>query len=62
MEVAVIVPALLFLMLLVVYAGKVSEADGNVERALQPTQPGQRPCDNTQAMPVSTRSASLPQT
>ncbi|HPU40596.1 MAG TPA: TadE/TadG family type IV pilus assembly protein [Microthrixaceae bacterium] len=32
-EVAVIVPALLFLMLLVVYAGKVSEADGNVERA-----------------------------
>ncbi|MGQ0823784.1 MAG: TadE/TadG family type IV pilus assembly protein [Actinomycetota bacterium] len=33
MEVAVIAPALLFLMLLVVYAGKVSEADGNVERA-----------------------------
>lgn len=32
-EVAVIAPALLFLMLLVVYAGKVSEADGNVERA-----------------------------
>jgi Flp pilus assembly protein TadG len=30
---AVIAPALLFLMLLVVYAGKVSEADGNVERA-----------------------------
>ena len=32
-EVAVIAPALLFLMLLVIYAGKVSEADGNVERA-----------------------------
>lgn len=32
-EVAVIAPALLLLMLLVVYAGKVSEADGNVERA-----------------------------
>ncbi len=32
-EVAVITPALVFLMLLVVYAGKVSEADGNVERA-----------------------------
>lgn len=32
-EVAVIAPALLFLMLLVVFAGKVSEADGNVERA-----------------------------
>lgn len=32
-EVAVIAPALIFLMLLVVYAGKVSEADGNVERA-----------------------------
>jgi Flp pilus assembly protein TadG len=32
-EVAVIAPALVFLMLLVVYAGKVSEADGNVERA-----------------------------
>jgi Flp pilus assembly protein TadG len=32
-EVAVIAPALLFLMLLVVYAGKVAEADGNVERA-----------------------------
>ncbi|MCC6227299.1 MAG: pilus assembly protein [Microthrixaceae bacterium] len=32
-EVAVIALALLFLMLLVVYAGKVSEADGNVERA-----------------------------
>ena len=32
-EVAVIAPALLFLMLLVVYAGKVSEASGNVERA-----------------------------
>lgn len=32
-ELAVIAPALVFLMLLVVYAGKVSEADGNVERA-----------------------------
>ena len=32
-EVAVIAPAFVFLMLLVVYAGKVSEADGNVERA-----------------------------
>jgi Flp pilus assembly protein TadG len=32
-EVAVIAPALVFLILLVVYAGKVSEADGNVERA-----------------------------
>lgn len=32
-EMAVIAPALLILMLLVVYAGKVSEADGNVERA-----------------------------
>lgn len=32
-EVAVIAPALVFLMLLDVYAGKVSEADGNVERA-----------------------------
>lgn len=32
-EVAVIAPALVFLMLLVIYAGKVSEADGNVERA-----------------------------
>lgn len=32
-EMAVIAPALLFLMLLVVFAGKVSEADGNVERA-----------------------------
>lgn len=32
-EVAVIAPALVFLMLLVVYAGKVSEADGSVERA-----------------------------
>jgi Flp pilus assembly protein TadG len=32
-EVAVIAPALLFLMILVVYAGKVSEADGNIERA-----------------------------
>jgi Flp pilus assembly protein TadG len=32
-EVAVIAPAFIFLMLLVVYAGKVSEADGNVERA-----------------------------
>jgi Flp pilus assembly protein TadG len=29
----VIAPAFIFLMLLVVYAGKVSEADGNVERA-----------------------------
>ncbi|WCO67951.1 pilus assembly protein [Iamia majanohamensis] len=33
-EVAIIAPALLFLMLLVVYAGKVSEAEGNVERAV----------------------------
>jgi len=32
-EVAVIAPAFLFLMLLVVFAGKVAEADGNVERA-----------------------------
>ena len=32
-EVAVIAPAFVFLLLLVVYAGKVSEADGNVERA-----------------------------
>jgi Flp pilus assembly protein TadG len=32
-EVAVIAPAFVFLMLLVVYAGKVSEAHGNVERA-----------------------------
>ena len=32
-EVAVIAPALLFLMLIVVFAGKVAEADGNVERA-----------------------------
>ena len=32
-ELAVIAPALLVLMLLVVYAGKVAEADGNVERA-----------------------------
>jgi Flp pilus assembly protein TadG len=32
-EVAVIAPAFVFLMLLVVYSGKVSEADGNVERA-----------------------------
>ena len=32
-EVAVIAPALVFLLLLVVFAGKVSEADGNVERA-----------------------------
>jgi len=32
-EVAVIAPAFVFLMLLVVYAGKVSEADGSVERA-----------------------------
>jgi len=32
-EVAVIAPAFIFLMLLIVFAGKVSEADGNVERA-----------------------------
>lgn len=32
-EVAVIAPAFLFLMLLVVFAGKVAEANGNVERA-----------------------------
>lgn len=32
-EVAVIAPALLFLMLLVIFAGKIAEADGNVERA-----------------------------
>lgn len=32
-EVAVIAPAFVFLMLLVVFAGKVAEADGNVERA-----------------------------
>ena len=32
-EAAVIAPAFIFLMLLVVFAGKVSEADGNVERA-----------------------------
>ena len=32
-EVAVIAPAFIFLMLLVVFAGKISEADGNVERA-----------------------------
>lgn len=32
-EVAVIAPAFMFLMLLVVFAGKVSEAEGNVERA-----------------------------
>ena len=32
-EVAAIAPAFVFLMLLVVFAGKVSEADGNVERA-----------------------------
>lgn len=32
-EVAIITPAFIFLMLLVVFAGKVSEADGNVERA-----------------------------
>ena len=32
-EVAVIAPAFVFLLLLVVFAGKVSEADGNVERA-----------------------------
>lgn len=32
-EVAVIAPALIFLLLLVIYAGKVAEADGNIERA-----------------------------
>jgi Flp pilus assembly protein TadG len=32
-EVAVIAPAFIFLLLLVVFAGKVAEADGNVERA-----------------------------
>ena len=32
-EVAVIAPAFVFLLLLVVFAGKVAEADGNVERA-----------------------------
>jgi len=32
-EVAVIAPAMVFLMLLVVFAGKVSEADATVERA-----------------------------
>ena len=32
-EVAVIAPALIFLMLLVVFAGKVAEANGNVVRA-----------------------------
>lgn len=32
-EVAVIAPAFVFLMLLVVFAGKVAEAEGNVERA-----------------------------
>lgn len=32
-EVAVIAPALLFLMLLVVFAGKVAEAEGDVQRA-----------------------------
>jgi len=32
-EVAVVAPAFVFLLLLVVFAGKVSEADGNVERA-----------------------------
>lgn len=32
-EVAVIAPAFIFLMLLVIFAGKVSEAGGNVERA-----------------------------
>lgn len=32
-EVAVLAPAFVFLMLLVVYAGKVSEADANIERA-----------------------------
>ena len=32
-EVAVVAPAFVFLLLLVVYAGKIAEADGNVERA-----------------------------
>lgn len=32
-EVAVLAPAFVFLMLLVVYAGKVSEAEANVDRA-----------------------------
>ncbi len=32
-ELAVIAPALVFLMLLVIYAGKVSEAESNVDRA-----------------------------
>lgn len=32
-EAAVIAPALVFLLLLVVFAGKVAEAEGNVERA-----------------------------
>jgi len=32
-EVAVLAPAFIFLMLLVVFAGKISEAEGNVERA-----------------------------
>ncbi|MCB1283386.1 MAG: pilus assembly protein [Microthrixaceae bacterium] len=32
-EVAIIAPAFIFLMLLVVFAGKVAEANGNVERA-----------------------------
>lgn len=32
-EIAIIAPALVFLLLLVVFAGKVAEADGNVERA-----------------------------
>ena len=32
-EVAVVAPAFVFLMLLVVFAGKVAEANGNVERA-----------------------------
>lgn len=32
-EVAIITPAFIFLMLLVVFAGKVAEANGNVERA-----------------------------
>jgi Flp pilus assembly protein TadG len=32
-EMAILAPALIFLLLLVVYAGKVAEANGNVERA-----------------------------
>ena len=32
-EIAVVAPAFVFLLLLVVYVGKVSEADGNVQRA-----------------------------